>query len=205
MDAGLRMEGIPCLQLWALILDVFAPLTRRNPMPSKQSTAPKAQTIHEILLSVDYVPPNVIVSEQGKIIILEDNDAVIKMCIKGRSPMLRHVVRTHRVDLDWLFERVRTDPNIDLKYISTKQQLADIFTKGSFTAQTWGILCQLLQIQPSQMQKKSNVPCLTPVFKLNKLSTKELDDWLLGEGMVDLVLGQPPQSCVKVNEKILRE
>ena len=50
----------------------------------------------------------------------EDNDAVIEMIIKGRSPTMRHVSRTHRVALDWLFDR------INLK------QLADILTKGKF-------------------------------------------------------------------------
>ena len=41
---------------------------------------------------------------------LEDNEAVIKMIIKGRSPTLRHVSRTHRVALDWLFDRKELDP-----------------------------------------------------------------------------------------------
>ena len=31
----------------------------------------------------------------------EDNEAVIKMVIRGRSPTMRHVSRTHRVALDW--------------------------------------------------------------------------------------------------------
>ena len=31
----------------------------------------------------------------------EDSDAVIKMIIKGRSPTMRHVSRTHRVNVDW--------------------------------------------------------------------------------------------------------
>ena len=39
----------------------------------------------------------------------EDNEAVIKMIIKGRSPTMRHVSRTHRVALDWLFDRINLD------------------------------------------------------------------------------------------------
>ena len=42
--------------------------------------------------------------------IFEDNEAVIKMIIKGRSPTMRHVSRTHRVALDWLFDRFNLDP-----------------------------------------------------------------------------------------------
>jgi hypothetical protein len=79
---------------------------------------------------------------------MEDNDAVIKMCIKGRSPNMRHVARTHRVDLDWLFERIREDPGINIQYINTKQQIADIFTKGQFTTEQWKKLCQLAQLGP---------------------------------------------------------
>ena len=35
----------------------------------------------------------------------EDNAGVVQMVNKGRSPNLRHVTRTHIVDLDWLLER----------------------------------------------------------------------------------------------------
>ena len=67
----------------------------------------------------------------------EDNEAVIKMITKGRSPTMRHVSRTHRVALDWLFDRSNLDPKIQIKYIDTKNQLADILTKGNFTHDEW--------------------------------------------------------------------
>ena len=38
--------------------------------------------------------------------IIEENEAVIKMIIKGRSPTMRHVSRTHKAALDWLFDRI---------------------------------------------------------------------------------------------------
>ena len=60
----------------------------------------------------------------------EDNKAVIKMIKKGRSPTMRHVSRTHRVALDWLFDRINLDPKIHIKNIDTKNQLADILTKN---------------------------------------------------------------------------
>ena len=54
-----------------------------------------------------FVPKNVSeLHPNAKLVVMEDNEAVIKMIIKGRSPTLRHVSRTHRVDLDWLFERI---------------------------------------------------------------------------------------------------
>ena len=55
---------------------------------------------------------------------------MIKMIIKGRSPTMRHVSRTHRVALDWLFDRINLNSKIRIKYIDTKNQLADILTKG---------------------------------------------------------------------------
>ena len=52
---------------------------------------------------VDLISSNVHSSRQEALLyIFEDNEAVIKMIIKGRSPTMRHVSRTHRVALDWL-------------------------------------------------------------------------------------------------------
>ena len=74
--------------------------------------------------------------------IFEDNEAVIKMIINGRSPTMRHVSRTHRVTLDWLFDRINLDPKIPIKIFDTKNQLADILTKGNFTRDEWNhLLC----------------------------------------------------------------
>ena len=98
---------------------------------------------------VDFVPPSFKFSSgAAKCIIFEDNDAVIKMTIKERSPMMRHAARTHTVDLDWLIERLKKDPGLSISFVGTKQQIADLFTKGSFTAQSWGMLCRLAQIGP---------------------------------------------------------
>ena len=73
----------------------------------------------------------------------EDNEAVIKMIMKGRSPTMRHVSRTHRVALDWLFDRINLGPKIQIKYIDTKNQLADILTKKNFTRDEWNHLLTL--------------------------------------------------------------
>ena len=78
------------------------------------------------------------------------------MIIKGRSPNLRHVGRTHRVDLDWLFERIMKDPGIFVKYVGTKEQLADILTKGSFTADAWKTLMNLCLIQRPEEREYVN-------------------------------------------------
>ena len=72
---------------------------------------------------------------------------MIKMILKGRSPTMRHVSRTHRVSLDWLFDRIKLDSKIQIKYIDTKNQLADILTKGNFTRDEWNHLLILLNIR----------------------------------------------------------
>ena len=59
---------------------------------------------------------------------------------------MRHVSRTHRVALDWLFDRINLDPKIQIKYIDTKNQLADILTKGNFTRDEWNHLLFLFNI-----------------------------------------------------------
>ena len=52
--------------------------------------------------------------------VFEDNETVIKMRIKSRSPTMRHVSRTHRVALDWLFDRINFDSEIQIRYIDSK-------------------------------------------------------------------------------------
>ena len=87
----------------------------------------------DVTKDIDAVPSNVQSARQEALLyVFEDNEAVIKMIIKGRSPTMRRVSRTHRVALDWLFNRINLDPKIQIKYIDTKNQLADILTKRKF-------------------------------------------------------------------------
>ena len=58
----------------------------------------------------------------------EDNRSAIKIIESGYSQTLRHISRTHRVNLAWLKDQL-TKLNIDMKYITTERQAADIFTK----------------------------------------------------------------------------
>ena len=99
------------------------------------------------LNSVDFISSNVNSSRREALLyIFEDNETVIKMIIKVRSPIMRHVSRTHRAALDWLFDRNNLDPKIQIKYIDTKNQLADILTKGNCTRDEWNHLLCLFNI-----------------------------------------------------------
>ena len=95
------------------------------------------------LCNVDYVSSNVKSSHFGAMP-FEDNEAVIKIIIEGRSPTMRHVSRTHRVALHWLFDRSNMDPKIEIKNVDTKNQLAHMLTKGCFTRDEWDHLLRLL-------------------------------------------------------------
>ena len=59
---------------------------------------------------------------------------------------MRHVSRTHRVAFDWLFDRINLDPKIQIKYIDTKNRLADMLTKGNFTRDEWNHLLCLFNV-----------------------------------------------------------
>ena len=98
-------------------------------MNGKNKSHNKINVVHDI----DLVPSNVqSANREALLYVFEDNEAVIKMIMKGRSPTMRHVSRTHRATLDWLFDRINLDPKIQIKYIDTKNQLADILDKGEF-------------------------------------------------------------------------
>ena len=83
------------------------------------------------LNNIDHIPSSVtLVGSNAMLYVSEDDEVVIKMIIKGCSPIMRHVSRTHRVALDWLCDRINLDSKIQIRYTDTKHQLADILTKG---------------------------------------------------------------------------
>ena len=161
LDAGLGLDGIPALDLWDLIVAVLGntnqshkergdPFMNKREVHSIPHTIQKrkqSQGVINDLDNVDFIPSNANSShEEASLYVLEDNEAVIKMIFKGRSPTMSHVSRTHRVALDRLFDRINLDPKIQIKYIDTRNQLADILTKGNFTRDEWNHLLCLFDI-----------------------------------------------------------
>ena len=152
LDTGLRLDGLPALELWDLIVCVFGGVSQISdrtgrPVNVDLKRNQKSQGKINVMENIDSVPSNVQSSRQEALLyVFEDNEAVIKMIIKGRSPTMRHVSRTHRIALDWLFDRINLDPEIQFKYIDTKNQLADILSKGNFTRDEWNQLLCLFNI-----------------------------------------------------------
>ena len=131
LDTGLRLDGLPALELWDPIVFVLGNVCRvsdRSGKPERDDHK-HHKSHNKIVVTRDIaaVPSNVQSSRQEALLyVFENNEAVIKIIIKGRSPTMRHVSRTHRVALDWLFDRINLDPKIQINYIDTKNQLADI-------------------------------------------------------------------------------
>ena len=130
LDTGLRLDGLPALELWDLIVSVFGNISHisdrtAQPVNGKNISHNKI----DVMQDIDYIPSNVQSSHQEALLyVFEDNEAVIKMIIKGRSPTMRHVSRTHRVALDWLFDRINLDPKIHRHQKPTRRHL----DKGEF-------------------------------------------------------------------------
>ena len=100
LDAGLRLDGIPALDLWDLIVLVLGNTiqtydrTEQRVVNCDKSYGPnkRSQGMFNVLNDVDCVPSNVQFSHQEALLyVVEDNEAVIKMIFKGRSPTMRHV------------------------------------------------------------------------------------------------------------------
>ena len=119
LDALFRSDVIPAFDLWDLIVLVLGNTIQnhdRTVQPvvncdKDHGLNKRFPGMINVLNNVDSVPSNVQFSHQEALLnVFEDNEAVIKMIIKGRSPTMRHVSRTHRVAIDWLFDIINFGP-----------------------------------------------------------------------------------------------
>ena len=99
---------------------------------------------------------------------------------------MRHVSRTHRVALDWLFDRINLDSKIRIKYIDTKNQLADILTKGNFTRDEWNHLLNLFNISHF-----SSAACTAAMAKRSQQDSGEERVTAKSKPMMNLVARTP--------------
>ena len=137
------------------------PVARRNPKQTNQhqhqdeeNTATEMMLNYSMWITLSQTQKHS--HMEAMLYIFEDTEAVIKMIIEGRSPTMRHVSRTHRVALDWLFNRINLEPKIPIKYVDTKNQLADILTKGSFSRHERNHLLSLFNVMNFSMYSCSH-------------------------------------------------
>ena len=88
LDAGLRLDGLPALELWDLIVSVLGNMTQnteRTGRPVIIDRSQKSLGKTNVLKIIDCVPSNVQSSRQEVLLyVFEKNEAVIKM-IKGKK------------------------------------------------------------------------------------------------------------------------
>jgi hypothetical protein len=89
--------------------------------------------------------------------VMEDNEATIKIIKKSGSTRMRHVSRTHKINLASTYEQFQ-DPHIHIEYVNTKAQVADIFTKA-LAPQNWEHALWLM----GMITSPSGPPSTTPV------------------------------------------
>ena len=76
----------------------------------------------------------------------DNGKAVIKMIVKRRRR-----VQTHRVAFVFVWQDQFGPPKIQIKFADTKNQLADMLTKGSFTRDEWDQFLRLFNIMNFSM------------------------------------------------------
>ena len=134
LDAGFRMDGIPALDLWDLLIEVHRSVPnrtdgqKREPWWNSSAVAkpnmhnPKIKHTNVIPTTIDHIPSKTMHScAMPCCMCFEVDEAVIKKLSKE-------------------------DPEILIKYTDTKNQLADILTKGNFTRDEWNHLVCLFNI-----------------------------------------------------------
>ena len=195
LDASLRMDGIPALDLWDVVTEkshssknthqavkdhcrkvkvndqVLGNRARGEIRSTNPKTKLKCSGNRDVdeLSNVDHVVPNASSSEfEVHLYTFENYEAVIKMIIMGRSPTARHVSRTHRVALGWLFDRVNLDPKIQIKYVDTKNQLADMVIKGNFTRDDRNHFLRLFNIMNFSMFSCGHSPSIKKPNTMSK-------------------------------------
>ena len=67
---------------------------------------------------------------------MEDNQSTIQIIKTGRNPTMRHMSRTHGVNVSWLHD-LYDKKQFSIKYTRTDAQSADIFTKAFKDAEKW--------------------------------------------------------------------
>ena len=101
LGARLRMEGIPAMNLSDTIMDMVHPQAGGDSKPVHRNQIPKH---HESFEDIHDVLPNARSFSMNTSLYLF-NVVVMKQISNGRSPAMRLVSRTHRVDWDRLYDQ----------------------------------------------------------------------------------------------------
>ena len=153
----MRLDGLLALELWDLIVSVLGHVSRvsdRSGQPEYDvHKHHKSHKKIDVIKDIDLVPSNVQSARQEALLyVFEDNEAVIKMITKGRNPTMRHVSRTHRVALDWLFGRNNLDLKTKSNTLTPKTNSQTSQPKGISHVMSGIIFCVCLTFAISVLQ-----------------------------------------------------
>ena len=88
------------------------------------------------------------VSDQpARLIVHEDNQALIRVCGSGKNPTMRYLHRTHRISVAWLHE-IFQRKDVLLAYEVSARMAADIYTKAFNDPDKWRSACLLISVLP---------------------------------------------------------
>ena len=125
-DVALRVKGIPALQLWETIAHMMCD----KPMPGTYDQRFGPDTINWTIADMVADESNIRIEKVNiQMHFHEDNQAAIQVIKTGRNPTMRHLGRTHKIDIGWL-RNVFARGLCSLGYCDTDKQAADMFTKS---------------------------------------------------------------------------
>ena len=160
MNLGLK-ETLPLLDFWESTQLLFRPVKTgagKGPVNAgagtKSASAAGGAEVNPRLTgrlagSDRFETPS-LDSDPAELYLFEDNEWTITVIEKGASAKLAHLTRTHRVNLHWMSEVVRSN-NVHLGHIGTDDQAGDIFTKAFTDLIKWAILCSLVGVHANNI------------------------------------------------------
>jgi hypothetical protein len=104
-EQGIRCEGLQALAFWELVTDLLGTQPRKPAETHKQNTKTATPGSIELNPYSEQFNPGKYFAYTRKpttttvLVIAEDNEAVINIIKKARSMALRHLPRTHRIDV----------------------------------------------------------------------------------------------------------
>ena len=143
LDAGLRMEGVPELQLWSWCLrNIFAVRCQGELHAVKRQVSLIFSSMDQFSFGTgDHFPSNI----PGSFIPCHAQHFSLQ---RSSHPNLRHVSRTHHVNLDCPFQRINLDSSSAVRYLRNIEQLADMLTTAAFAVLQRKSLMQFCDFYP---------------------------------------------------------
>ena len=156
-----------CLDTAKSTSGVFIALTGPNPFFLLNAISKKQSCVSHFTLEAEIVAADLAIRTEGlpalqlwdmvlerpmKLVFQEDNQATTQILKIQKNPTLRHINRTHRVNVSWLCEAFKNLKEIELKYCKTDAMAADIFTKAFTDPIKWNAALDLIgtiHTQPS--------------------------------------------------------